>query len=170
MFKLITESIAAMVESANRLFGTIKSVFVMFGVFIASIGVSWVLLRLPSRMRKSMQISLVFDYAIPTFFFVMFGTYVIYTFVSEFMKDYDAEDKAITYYSTLLVVLVALCPIAVGIAYCVYVYLGIPMDSLSSIILGYATLNTVFVITNIIWTHHCISRAKSKKKKAQIDC
>lgn len=163
MFKLITESIAATVESANRLFGTIKSVFVMFGVFIASIGISWGLLRLPSRMRKSIQISLVFDYAIPTFFFVMFGTYAIYTFVSEFMRDYDAEDKAITWFSTFLIVLIVLCPIAVGIAYCVYVYLGIPMESLSSIILGYATLNTVFVITNIIWTHHYISRAKSKK-------
>lgn len=162
MFKLITESIAAMVESANRLFGTIKSVFVMFGVFIASIGVSWMLLRLPSRMRKSIQISLVFDYAIPTFFFVMFGTYAIYTFLSEFVKDYDVENKAITYYSTFLVVLIVLCPIAVGIAYCVNIYLDIPIYSLSSIILGYAMLNAVFVITNIIWTHHCISHAKRK--------
>ena len=162
MFKLITESIAAMVESANRLFGTIKSVFIMFGVFIASIGVSWMLLRLPKRMRESMQISLVFDYAIPTFFFVMFGTYAIYTFLSEFMKDYDAENKAITYYSTFLIVLVILCPIAVGIAYCVNIYLGIPIYSLSSIVLGYAMLNTVFVITNIIWTHRCVSHAKRK--------
>lgn len=162
MFGLITESIAAMVESANRLFGTIKSVFIMFGVFIASIGVSWMLLRLPKRMRESMQISLVFDYAIPTFFFVMFGTYAIYTFLSEFMKDYDAESKAITYYSTFLVVLVILCPIAVGIAYCVNIYLGVPMYSLSSIVLGYAMLNTVFVITNIIWTHRCVAHAKRK--------
>lgn len=162
MFGLITKSIAAMVESANRLFGTIKSVFIMFGVFIASIGVSWMLLRLPKRMRESMQISLVFDYAIPTFFFVMFGTYAIYTFLSEFMKDYDAENKAITYYSTFLIVLVILCPIAVGIAYCVNIYLGVPMYSLSSIVLGYAMLNTVFVITNIIWTHRCVVHAKRK--------